>query len=181
MLSNMFRVSHNFLCCWLFCSAPFLSLQGTFPLLSFSRTSLSLIIISRNTLLLSFGTWMRKCRPAFFLHCYCRCTVIVSKCSLRSVILYLVTIWQNLAHYTGVRSFDRAETLWGSEAVLLIIICSSQELFCCFNFLSNKYFEYHSISGEIICSMVLNTDITVWTIWWAGEWDCAFIWSTCSS
>lgn len=66
MLSSMFWVSHNALRCWLFCSAPFLSLLGTFPFLPFSRTSLPLLIISRNTLLLSFGTWMRKCRPTFF-------------------------------------------------------------------------------------------------------------------
>lgn len=47
--------------------------------------------------------------------------VVISKCSLRSLILYLATIWQNLACCTGVRSFSKAGNPWGSVAVLFVI------------------------------------------------------------
>lgn len=147
---------------------PFFPCQALFHYCLWTEHLVSLLIIKQNILLLGLKWESVTLLFIFFLlHCLSRCTVI-SKCSLRSPILYLVTIWQNLAHYTSMRSFGRAGTLYGDLWLsCLFLICSSQELFCCFSFLSHKYFECHSISGEIICSIVLNSGVTV-SAWFIG-------------
>lgn len=70
---------------------------------------------------MAFWDLNEKVLPYFFFSIVTPGAQSPSLNSSRSLILYLVTIWQNLAHYTGVRSFGRAGILWGSVAVLFVI------------------------------------------------------------